>query len=220
MAKVDQAKEKKKVEQDRASRPVSKTKLELHTIQAQRVFERNFSIINAHMYSMLVMPLVYQREDVAETARKEIQGKLEKIAVDMKSEKERIEKLKTDNGITLDMHYSNPKVLEAEVTTPASFIFIQLLQELDNIIKGLDLLWMGGIIDDTQKNEGAYQWQRRLVKFAGQIRQLEALVRKGLKRQTDNPEGEAKEPKETAEKAKSKAEAPPKVAAAKKVAMA
>jgi len=225
MANVDQAK-KKKGNEDRASRPESTAKIELHTIQAQRVFDRNFSIINAHLYQILVMPMVYQQEDVAETALKEVQGKLGKIAEDMKGEIERIEKLKSDNGITLPINYSNPKVLEATITTPSAFTFLQMVIELDNLIKGLDMLWMGGVIDDKQKSEAAYQWQRRLIKFAGQIRQLEGLIRKGLKKKLEDNKATTKtsttkaEPAKEKEKEKEATEATPKVAATSKVAMA
>jgi len=211
MANVDQAKKKqekprKKVE-ERASRPVSQSKIILHSVQAQRIYERNYSIISAHLYSMLVMPRIYKRQDVAETASKEVMGKLQKITDDLRSEIERIEKIKTDNGIEdLSISYSNVKTIQAEVTTPQALTFLQLLVQLDHLIKGLDTLWMGGVIDDNQKSDGAYQWQRRLVKFTGQIRQLDAILKKGLKQTAEDPEEASKA--HTEEKPEQKVAAP------------
>jgi len=87
---------------------------------------------------------------------------------------------------------TNVKTIQAEVTTPQALTFLQLLVQLDHLIKGLDTLWMGGVIDDNQKSDGAYQWQRRLVKFTGQIRQLDAILKKGLKQTAEEPEEASK----------------------------
>ena len=53
-----------------------------------------------------------------------------------------------------------------------SIRFLAIIREFDQLIAAMDTLWLACLIDDTHYASEAYQWKRRILRVAGQIRTL------------------------------------------------
>ena len=57
-------------------------------------------------------------------------------------------------------------------TSPRSIRYLAIIREFDAMMAHLDALWLSCVISDSQYARGVYEWKRRILRLAGQIRQL------------------------------------------------
>lgn len=155
------------------SRPYFTQKVRLHSIHAQQVFERGFELCANGIFSLSIVLRVIGTDQQAHEVEAIVDERLNKMAEDMRSEVARLEKLAEANGIEFaGVAYSNPKELEAKITSPRAVRYIGLIRELDGLIAKFDTLWLSGSIPDGSYAMGIYDWKRRLLRLAGGIRSL------------------------------------------------
>jgi len=168
----------------------SKAKLErtiiLKSPAAQKVIERNYKYMNDILYSVSVrLPFQIKNDKAIEKIDSYITDAFKIIEDDLILEQARIKKILDDNGIDELIGFSIPKDYPLEIYTPKANIFIRLVTQLDRLMQYIDTAWMNGEMDDIQKKNGGYTWQRRLMKMSGKIASLEKNARVEASKITD-----------------------------------
>jgi hypothetical protein len=172
------------------SRPNVVDKLTLDTEVAQRVYERTFPEVLRNVYSLsIVARIVSENQSSTDELNDLVAEKFKGMSELMDNEMERLKKLRDDNAITASLKYSNPLILEVEVSSPMASHYLQLIKKLDSIVKLLDCLWLAEELDAKQKLRGEYEWQRRIIKLANQVR--DAYNRSRSPNKPTNEVGEA-----------------------------
>lgn len=172
------------------SRPALNQKLELRSLQAQRVVDRSFSRVSVSLYSIdVILQIIGDPNHVGEV-EDIIVGMIEKVNDDLLLGQEQTRKLMSDNGITDVPNYTEPKEYNIEITSPQIASFANLLVMLDGLIGQIDALWLHSAFTNRQRSEATFQWQQRLVRLAGRIIGIEKQARlsaynKGKKDEVD-----------------------------------
>lgn len=78
-----------------------------------------------------------------------VDERLNKMFEDMRGEAARLEKLAEANGIEFTgIGYSQPKEVEARITSPRAVRYVGLIREFDGLVAKLDTLCLSGVIPD------------------------------------------------------------------------
>ncbi|MDN5863553.1 MAG: TIGR03761 family integrating conjugative element protein [Salinisphaera sp.] len=168
--------------------------LELHSRHAQRVYNRSYETAARALYVLSVMLRVYVQERDAAQVGEMADQMIDELRQELETEIQRMEQIADENGVDLGaVQYTKPRQYAVPVSTPKVTQYLGLLRELDRFVGLMDVLWLCGVYNDTQYNNGTYQWQRRLIKLANKLRNLGqqslALARNGTKE--DEPLTEA-----------------------------
>lgn len=154
------------------SLPSLTQRLVLDTEEAQRVYQRTFSEILKNLYYLSVIARISSDD---ERAIDELNEQVEVKFVDffdcLEDEAVRLSALCYDNAVTALPTYSMPLEVDVDVSSPMAKRYLQLLIKLDRIVKLLDSLWLSEHFTAKQKLRGTYEWQRKLVKVANQVRE-------------------------------------------------
>ena len=215
MAQTNQAKRPQKKP---ISRPTLSQTVTLNTPCAQRVFNRVYAEVSRNLYSLGVVTHVLSAdESFAEDLNKVVKERFDELKEKLDDEIKRLDTVRDAAGVTAVPAYTEPQSIENDVSTPMTFHFIRLLQTLDKIVILLDSLWLTEEIDVKQKLRMEYMWQKRMLKFSNQLRELNNRARKASKlKSSANDEAAETETKAVAEPessdkdAKAKAKAPAK----------
>jgi len=160
------------VSQD-TSRPYFTQAVRLNSLHAQQVFNRGFEIAANAIFSLSVLLRIIGTDQQAHEVEGVVDEKLKTMADDMRSEVARLEKVAEANGIEFKgVTYSNPKEVEAQITSPRAVRYIGLIRDFDGLVSRLDTLWLSGVIPDSNYSASIYEWKRRLLRLAGSIRGL------------------------------------------------
>ncbi|WP_291981385.1 hypothetical protein [Candidatus Accumulibacter sp. ACC005] len=68
--------------------------------------------------------------------------------------------------------YTSAKTIDVQITSPRSIKYLAIIREFDAMMTHLDALWLSCVITDSQYARGVYEWKRRILRLAGQIRQI------------------------------------------------
>jgi hypothetical protein len=154
-----------------ASRPFLAREITLRSLQAQKTYERDFSVTSANLYTMLVMTRVKSRDDIADQAEVVVRQLLDEFREEIKAEMARVEHLIAANALEdTAIEYSRPKTLSVEITSPEAHQYLNLILLLDQLMYRLDVLHMTGVVEHRAKMQRTYEWQRKLAKVAGRLR--------------------------------------------------
>lgn len=156
-----------------ASRPFFVQSVRLNSLHAQQVFERGFDICANAIFSLSVVLRIVGSDEQSRDVEGVVDERLNKMFEDIKAESARLDKLAETNGIEFQgIGYSNPRDVQAHITSPRAIRYIGLIREFDSLITKLDTLWLSGVIPDSNYSSGVYEWKRRLLRLAGGIRQM------------------------------------------------
>ncbi|HCN69236.1 MAG TPA: hypothetical protein DIT03_13455, partial [Candidatus Accumulibacter sp.] len=50
--------------------------------------------------------------------------------------------------------------------------YLAIIGEFDGMLALMDALWLSSVVTDSQYARGVYEWKRRILRLAGQIRQI------------------------------------------------
>lgn len=154
----------------------------LNTLCAQRVFNRVYAEVSRNLYSLGVVTHVMSGdESFAEDLNNVVKDRFDELKGKLDDEVKRLETVWDDAGLTELPVYTEPQSVSNDVTTPMTFHFIRLLQTLDKVVTLLDGLWLTEEIDVKQKLRMEYMWQKRILKFSNQLRELNNRARKASK---------------------------------------
>jgi hypothetical protein len=182
--------DKPKKETEAVSRPSVKRKVTLNSRHAQQTFKRAFETASRAFYSLDVILRIIGTEENAREVETVVEKLLTEVATELTNEAGRMDRLLEDNGIVGEVNYNNPVVVEVEITTPNAHRFLGMIQEMDRLIARIELLWLSQALNNAQHSNGAYMWQRRLIRTAGKLRDIAqravaAAKRKGVSADTE-----------------------------------
>ena len=170
------------------SRPSLSQTVTLNTPCAQRVYNRVFAEVARNLYSLGVITHVLSDDDtIAEELDGIVKSRFDSLKEKLDDEVKRLNTVRDDAGVTAIPRYTEPQSIENDVTSPMAFHFISLLQTLDKVVTLLDSLWLTEEIDVKQKLRMEYMWQKRLLKFSNQLRELNNRARKASKGSSAQP---------------------------------
>lgn len=180
------------------SYPFFVQKVKLHSLHAQQVFDRGFEFCAGAIFTLSVVLRVIGTDQQAREVETVVDDRINKTYEDLRSEVSRLEKLAEANGIEFgEVGYSKPKDVEAKITSPRSARYLGLIREFDAMVAKFDILWLSGVLPDSNYSRSIYEWKRRLLRLAGQIRSITgramgAARRKGVETSNTNESASAK----------------------------
>jgi len=158
-------------------------KVRLRSSHAQQLFERGFERCADAIFSLSVVLRFIGTEEQAREAEGIIDERINKTFEDIRAEIARLEKLAEANGIEFaGIDYSNPKDVEAKITSPRAVRFVALIREFDSLVARMDTLWLSGVIPDSNYSLGIYEWKRRLLRLSLAIRTVSAQAMASARR--------------------------------------
>lgn len=169
-----------------ASRPYFTQRVRLNSLHAQQVFDRGFDIGANAIFSLSIILRVIGTDEQAQEIEGIVDGRINKQLEDLRAESSRLEQVAEANGIEFSrINYSNPKEVEAQITSPRAVRYIGLIREFDALAAKFDTLWLSGVIPDSNYSRSIYEWKRRLLKLANGIRSIagQAMVAARKKQQ-------------------------------------
>jgi hypothetical protein len=154
------------------SRPFITQKAVLNSLHAQQIFERGYDMCANSLFSLSVVLRFIGTEDQAQAVEKMVDDLLDSTLTEIRQEIERMHELSDASGCETGIGYTNARTVEIQITSPRSIRFLAIIREFDQLIAAMDMLWLACLIDDTQYAVEAYQWKRKILRLAGQIRTL------------------------------------------------
>lgn len=154
------------------SRPFITQKALLNSLHAQQIFERGYDMCANGLFSLTVVLRFIGTEDQAQAVETMVDELLDKTLEELRLESMRLQELSEANGCETTIGYTNARTIEIQITSPRSIRFLAIIREFDALIAKMDTLWLACVIDDTNYALGAYQWKRKILRLAGQIRIL------------------------------------------------
>lgn len=170
------------------SRPFFTQKIKLNSLHAHQVFDRGFELCANAIFSLSIVLRVFASDAQAREVEAIVDNRLNKVFDDIRAEVIRLEKLAESNGIEFSgVTYSNPKELEARITSPRAVRYIGLIREFDGLVAKFDILWLSGSIPDSIYSISLYEWKRRLLRVSGGMRSLAGRAITAAKRKEPMP---------------------------------
>ena len=154
------------------SRPFITQKAVLNSLHAQQIFERGYEMCANGLFSLTVVLRFIGTEEQAQAVEGMVDELLNKTLAEIRQEVVRMQELSEANGCETTIGYTNSRTIEIQITSPRSIRFLAIIREFDGLIAQMDALWLACLIDDTNYAIEAYQWKRKILRLAGQIRTL------------------------------------------------
>lgn len=154
------------------SRPFITQKAMLNSLHAQQIFERGYDMCANGLFSLTVVLRFIGTEEQAQAVEAMVDDLLNKTLEEIRQEIKRMQDMSEANGCETMIGYTNSRTVEIQITSPRSIRFLAIIREFDQLIAAMDTLWLACLIDDTHYAIEAYQWKRRILRVAGQIRTL------------------------------------------------
>jgi hypothetical protein len=155
------------------SRPVFERTFKVNSEQAIRVIRNSYERLIRSLYAIDVILRIVGQEQAVDEIETIVSSMIAECAEQLQQEKLRLEKLKTDNGITETPTYTHPREFVAKIASPQIAQFIELIRLLDQLMMIMDTLWLCQVIDNKHCVDARYHWQQRLQRLANRIVTIE-----------------------------------------------
>jgi hypothetical protein len=154
-------------------RPYSRAAFErtvaLQSEMAQRMLEREFDRVAAALYHLEVVQRIVSPEDEVELREEGARSLIQSIQTATQNEMARLLKLRSDNGVNGEPIYTNPGELKVMITSPLAHDYLGVIQTLDQLIFLLDGLWLMGVMNNKQRANAVFLWQRTILKLGRRL---------------------------------------------------
>jgi hypothetical protein len=154
------------------SRPFLTQKALLNSLHAQQVFERGYEMCANALFSLSVVLRFIGTEEQAQEVDAMVDNLINQALEGIQKESSRLKKIAESNGIETNIGYTSAKTMDVQITSPRSIKYLAIIREFDNMMANMDALWLSCVITDTQYARGVYEWKRRILRLAGQVRQI------------------------------------------------
>lgn len=132
------------------NRPVLKRSIALQSFHAQNVFNYAYEDTERALYVIAALQGM-GAPDLAEAAGNSATAKMEEYKGNLEKEKDRLQKLMADNGITDLATFRRPQEVVVEITSPRANAYLSVITLFDEIAAMIFTLWLVGIFNDQQK---------------------------------------------------------------------
>jgi len=178
------------------SRPFLTQKALLNSLHAQQIFERGYEMCANALFSLSVVLRFIGTEEQAQEVDAMVDNLINQALEGIQKESARLKEIAESNGIETTIGYTSAKTVDVQITSPRSIKFLAIIREFDGMMANMDALWLSCVITDTQYARGVYEWKRRILRLAGQIRQIATrAVLAARRKETSEAVAEAAEAK-------------------------
>jgi hypothetical protein len=154
------------------SRPFLTQKAMLNSLHAQQVFDRGYEMCANALFSLSVVLRFIGSEAQAQEVDTLVDALIDQTLEDLRQESLRIREVVESNGIETAIGYTSAKTVDAQITSPRAIRYLAIIREFDSMLAQMDALWLSSVVTDSQYARGVYEWKRRILRLAGQIRQI------------------------------------------------
>ncbi len=154
------------------SRPFLTQKALLNSLHAQQIFERGYEMCANALFSLSVVLRFIGTEEQAQEVDAMVDNLINLALEGIQKESARLKEIAESNGIETTIGYTSAKTVDVQITSPRSIKFLAVIREFDGMMANMDALWLSCVITDTQYARGVYEWKRRILRLAGQVRQI------------------------------------------------
>jgi len=155
------------------SRPYITITRVLKSNHAQTIFKRQFDYLDNKFYQLSVVLRILTTEVGAVALERIVEAEMEKLRAEMSAQIQQTAKLIEQHGLAdMEIQFSAPKRVSANVSSPRSKAFLDVLMTLDELLSGISMLWFSQVIDNQQFNSGAYNWRRRVTTTMNRVAQV------------------------------------------------
>ncbi len=154
------------------SRPFLTQKALLNSLHAQQIFERGYEMCANALFSLSVVLRFIGTEEQAQEVDAMVDTLINQALEGIQKESLRLKEIAESNGIETTIGYTSAKTVDVQITSPRSIKYLAIIREFDGMMSNMDALWLSCVITDTQYARGVYEWKRRILRLAGQIRQI------------------------------------------------
>ncbi len=154
------------------SRPFLTQKALLNSLHAQQIFERGYEMCANALFSLSVVLRFIGTEEQAQEVDAMVDNLINLALEGIQKESARLKEIAESNGIETTIGYTSAKTVDVQITSPRSIKFLAIIREFDGMMANMDALWLSCVITDTQYARGVYEWKRRILRLAGQVRQI------------------------------------------------
>ena len=154
------------------SRPFLVQKALLNSLHAQQIFDRGYEMCANALFSLSVVLRFIGTETQAQEVDAMVDTLINQALDEIQKESLRLNKIAESNGIETTIGYTSAKNIDVQITSPRSIKYLAIIREFDGMMANMDALWLSCVITDTQYARGVYEWKRRILRLAGQIRQI------------------------------------------------
>lgn len=154
------------------SRPFLTQKALLNSLHAQQIFERGYEMCANALFSLSVVLRFIGTEEQAQEVDAMVDALIDQALDGIQKESARLKEIAESNGIETTIGYTSAKTVDVQITSPRSIKYLAIIREFDGMMANMDALWLSCVITDTQYARGVYEWKRRILRLAGQVRQI------------------------------------------------
>ncbi|MBI5659603.1 MAG: hypothetical protein HZC43_08660 [Nitrosomonadales bacterium] len=177
------------------SRPFLTQKALLNSLHAQQIFDRGYEMCANALFSLSVVLRFIGTEEQAQEVDAMVDALINQALEGIQKESARLKEIAESNGIETTIGYTSAKTVDVQITSPRSIKFLAIIREFDGMMANMDALWLSCVITDTQYARGVYEWKRRILRLAGQVRQIATrAVLAARRKETSEAVAEASEP--------------------------
>ena len=144
----------------------------VNSLHAQQVFDRGYETCANALFSLSVVLRFIGTEAPAEEVDALVDSLIDQSLEDIRKESLRLKEIAEGNGIKTTIGYTSARTVDVQITSPRAIKYLAIIREFDGMIAHLDMLWLSCVVTDSQYARGVYEWQRRTLRLAGQIRQM------------------------------------------------
>ncbi|WP_291995467.1 hypothetical protein [Candidatus Accumulibacter sp. ACC003] len=165
----------------------------LNSLHAQQIFDRGYEMCANALFSLSVVLRFIGSEEQAQEVDALVDTQIDQTLEEIRKESLRLKEVAEGNGIETAIGYTSAKTIDVQITSPRSIKYLAIIREFDGMMTHLDALWLSCVITDSQYARGVYEWKRRILRLAGQIRQmatravLAARRKETVAEETDGP---------------------------------
>ena len=154
------------------SRPFLTQETLLNSLHAQQIFDRGYEMCANALFSLSVVLRFIGSEEQAQEVDTLVDTQIDQTLEEIRKESLRLKEVAEGNGIETAIGYTSAKAIDVQITSPRSIKYLAIIREFDAMMTHLDALWLSCVITDSQYARAVYEWKRRILRLAGQIRQL------------------------------------------------
>ena len=154
------------------SRPFLTQKALLNSLHAQQIFDRGYEMCANALFSLSVVLRFIGTEEQAQEVDAMVDVLIDQALDGIQKESARLKEIAESNGIETTIGYTSAKTVDVQITSPRSIKFLAIIREFDGMMANMDALWLSCVITDTQYARGVYEWKRRILRLAGQVRRI------------------------------------------------
>ncbi|MHB8409541.1 MAG: hypothetical protein ACYDHY_15865 [Acidiferrobacterales bacterium] len=165
------------------SRPFVVQTQRFASVSAKKIHDRAYARVDSALYGISMVLRITGTEDGAASVEQVVDEHLAGVARDLAAEQARLRILADEHGVAIQIQYTRPTTIEAQVSSPRSMRFLGMIRDLDTLIGAIDGLWIAGVLDDRQHSQAVYLWQQRLVRLASRLIELAGRAFSAARRQ-------------------------------------